>query len=136
MSSYINKWVFCKKLYYQDENITIDELDLVFPDDVQLVKTLVGIGMAKCVGVQSEYLILDNTEVTVRVKEGAVSRVLPDPKFDLNEAVREIERPEVKGTIGKLLWHDKLGDFMYHLRIGKSLKSRRYNGEELERIPT
>lgn len=126
--------MFCKKLYYRDENITIDELDLVFPDDVPLVKSLIGIGMAKCTGMQGEYLVLDNTEVTVRVKAGAITQVLPDPTFDLNETVREVARPEVKGTIGKLLWHDKLGDFMYHLQIGKSLKSRRYRADELERV--
>jgi hypothetical protein len=136
MISYMNKWVFCRNLYYHDENMTIDRSDLVFPDDVALVKGLVGIGMAKCIGLQEDYLVLDNMEVTVRVKEGAVTRVLPDPKFDLNEAVQEIARVEVRGTVGKLLWHDKLGDFMYHLRIGKSLKSRRYKAEELERIPT
>ncbi len=131
---YLNKWVTCKNLYYKDEFQEIDNLDLVHEDFKDFVRVNRTQTIYKCVGNDSDFLILRSKLFELKVKSEAIHQVLPNPVFEWSEKVREIVRPEIVGVIDDLLWHQNKQTFLYYISVENKRKSKQYQSTELQFI--
>ena len=133
IQEYVDKWLVCKTLYYEDEYLKIDELILVHNLDRGLVKNNSTRTLFRCTGVFDDlFLILKSKTFCIRVKVEAVSRVLPYSKFDYDDQVKELNKPELVGKIDLIIWHEKNFEYKYCISINGKPKSRRYSPNELE----
>lgn len=134
IQDYINRWMFCKTLYYEDSHLKVDELFLVHDADREFVINNRTQALFKCISVvDNSFLLIKAKGFNIRVKAEAVRRLLPDSKFDYDELVREMSRPEITGKIDLIIWHEKDSEYKYYISINGKSKSRRYSANELER---
>ncbi|PSK93101.1 hypothetical protein [Taibaiella chishuiensis] len=130
--TYLYQWLICSwSKYHASRNN-----DLIHPEDLAKAEEQ-GLGsFSECVYEDAAYLTLKKiTGETIRVKAEGVFRILPAPKFRMGDPVREVARPEVKGTVCEFIWHTKDLDYKYYIVIGGRRKSRRYNPDELVLCP-
>jgi hypothetical protein len=121
MEDYISKWLHYPWL------LGSSDIDLIHPDD----REINGLGIAKCIGVEEEYLVLKTKHLSIMVKPEGVKRVLPIPKFEWDEKVIDISNPTIVATVDDFFWHFKDNVFKYFIIVNNKRKSRQYIEEEL-----
>lgn len=129
----INKWVSCVEFYYKDSHQTIDNSNLVHPDDHEIIKNKSTFTYYKCVSIEKEYIKVKSSSVSLRIKPEAVKRVYPDPKFEFGDVVQynSSKKGRLILVISRLEWHLKEQVFYYYAdHSGKQYK-KRLSGEEL-----
>lgn len=131
---FLNKWVVCKVLYYQDEHQVINELDLVHDNYKTFVKESRIQTIYKCTNVDDVFLTLKARSFEIKVKPDAVKSILPISVFSWGDIVQESERPEIQGEIDNIIWHDKDQEYKYFIKVEGKLKTRRYSFTELKLI--
>lgn len=131
---FLNKWVICKVLYYQDEHQVINELDLVHDDYKIFVQGNRIQTIYKCTSVDNVFLTLKAKSFEIKVKPEAIKNIMPTSTFSWGDIVQEIEHPEIIGEIDNIIWHDKDQEYKYFIKIGSKLKTRRYSSNELKLV--
>jgi hypothetical protein len=132
IDKYLNRWVTCKTLFYKDEFQVIDNLELVHPSYHDFVKQNRIQTIYKCIGIDADYLIIRSRSFDLKVKPDAIHSLLPTPAFEWGSSVQEVSRPEIKGVIEDLIWHQNKQDFLYYLSVGGKRKTRQYQANELK----
>lgn len=133
-SNFLNTWVVCKVLYYQDEFQKIDELNLVHDDYKSFVKENRIQTIYKCTNVDSTFLTLKAKSFEIKVKPEAIKIILPKSTFSWGDLVQEKERPEIQGVIDNIVWHDNEQEFKCFIKVSGKQKTRRYSYNELRLV--
>ncbi|MCU0432816.1 MAG: hypothetical protein MUC87_05130 [Bacteroidia bacterium] len=107
-------------------------VSLIHPDDIDKINF--GIGLAFCFDYNEGYFHIRLINTVIRVKDFTGSIIMPSPKFQFNQIVKELERPEVVGEVDRIGYHDKDGEYFYYIRINNKVKKRRYMESELSDI--
>jgi uncharacterized membrane protein YkoI len=103
----------------------------IHPDDIEIAKEF-KLGFVQCIGQQGDYLLTRNLSgKIIRVKGNFEMFIRPTPEFLPDDKVREIERPEVTGTISEMEWHFEEKKYCYKISIAGKKKKRRYFSDEL-----
>lgn len=134
MKEFLNKWLWLDLLFYKDEFQEINKLNLVNPSDIDNFKNSTTNTLYNCVGIEDDYLIVKNKNHTYRVKKEAIKQLLPNPKFNWNDKVVQISKPEIEALIDDFFWHHKDQRYFYHLTVNGKKKSSRYNETDLMKI--
>jgi hypothetical protein len=120
-----DKWVSCRWNFEANDGRP-------HPDEALLIPKAWRSGcVARCLGVEGEYLLLSTGSRTVRVVPFSAKALPRAPKFSLGQRVRvraETGHSAFEAPIQKLDWHFKNSTYVYFL-VGKST---RYSEEELE----
>lgn len=126
------QWVTTKILFdhYGIQKDTL--LPEVHPDDRSILIAQQINYFFKIIAVDPDFITLFSHSHTIRVKPGAISKLMNTPKFEWEEKVREKERPEIAGTVQRIVWHFKRQTYLYQLRVNGKLKKRLYLEDELE----
>ena len=130
---YVNKWLSSDIIYWKDEFQEINNLLCIKEEDRDFVKNNIKIAFGKCIGTEGGGLILFNCNFTIHIKPQLVKKIFPTPKFEWGNEIQEVIRPQIKGVIEKIEWHYKNQMYVYYINIDGKMKSRRYNGDELEK---
>lgn len=125
------QWVVTHTIYYVFGPTHIDNRGSVHPEDRELVKNNRIGHFFKCIGEEGGYKILCRPEITFRVLSSAIQKIMPTPKYEWGNIVREIVRPEIGGIIRTMQWHYKREEYQYQIEIKGKLKSRLYQESEL-----
>jgi hypothetical protein len=123
---YIGKWID----YPWTRGIHPD--DVIHSDEFNKKEGKFSIGLAHCIAVENEYLVLKTKDDVFKVKYWDSMSVRPTPEFAWYDEVNEIDRPEVRGIVDKIIWHSKDKEYKYFLIVDGKPKSRRYNPNELQ----
>lgn len=127
----LNEWFFCIHLYWKDEYQEIDNLDLVHSEYRHFAKNNMTQTLYKCIGFDENYLIIQSKKFDLKIKKSAIKEILPKPIFEWGEKVQELERPQIRGIIEDLIWHQNKNDFLYNISVDGKRKSRQYRSDEL-----
>ena len=131
--SFINKWVSCVTLYYQDKFQTIDNTSLVHPDFHNVVKDRSINTIFQCISIDGDYLELKAGNLIVKVKPEAIKKVYPDPEFHIGDVVtyNSSKKGQLILTINRLIWHDKEQTFLFFGLLNAKEYKKRFSGSEL-----
>ncbi len=110
------------------------KLDLVHPLDNEDFKNNQMQTPYECIGIEGDYLIVKNKIHSYRVKKEAIKQLMPNPKFNWNDKVIQISKPEIEAMIGDSFWHHKDQKYLYHLIVNGKKKSNRYDESDLKKI--
>ena len=131
MKEFLNNWVWLDLLFYKDEFQEINKLYLVHPLDRKKFKSNT---LYECIGSEGDYIILKKKTHTYRVQKEAVKQIMPNPKFNWNDKVIQISRPNIEASIDDFFWHHKNQKYFYHLTVNGKKKSNRYDETDLMKI--
>lgn len=132
MKEYLNRWLWIDLLFYKDEFQEINKLDLVNPLDVETFKANPSNSLFECIGIEGDYLIIKSKNCQYRIKKEAIKQIMPSPKYNWDEIVLQLGKPDVKATISDFFWHQKDQKYYYTLIVDGKKKSRRYSENELK----
>lgn len=124
--NYLGKWID----YPWTRGIHPD--DVIHPEEFNKREGKFSIGLAHCIAVEDEYLILKTKNDTFKVQYWERMSVALTPEFKWYDEVNEVDRPEVRGIVDKIIWHTKDKEYKYFLIVNDKPKSRRYNPNELQ----
>ena len=128
-SNYIGKWMKYPWISGYSTDV------LMHPEEFTKRQGQFSIGLAHCIAIENEYMVLKTKNDVFRIKYSEDVTLLPDPPFIWEEEVCEVERPEVRGIVDDIEWHRVDSEYKYYLIVNGKRKSRRYNQAELQRIP-
>ncbi len=131
MKEFLNKWLWLDLLFYKDEFQEINKLDLVHPLDRDDFKNNPMNTLYKCIGIEDDFLIVKSKTHSYRVKKEAIKQLMPNPKFNWNDKVIQISKPEIEAIIDDFFWHHKDQKYLYHLTVNGKKKSNRYDESDL-----
>ncbi len=127
MLEFVDKWI----LYPYLKNNDLDYL--IHKDDLTKVNSL---GLVKCIGIEGDYLIVQDKNGIYRVKEEGVKRSFPNPKFIWGDKVIDIRKPDLILEIDDFFWHHKRNEFIYTLKSNGKKSSKRFSEDDLLLIET
>jgi len=131
ISDYINKWICSDTIYWKDNFQEIDNLKYIMEDDRTFARSKFHYIFGKCIGITGKFLVIYNKKGILRIEPNLIKFIYPSSKFEWNDFVQEVKRPEIKGKIEDIIWHLKDQEYKYFISINGKMKSRRYDSGEL-----
>ncbi|WP_346880687.1 hypothetical protein [uncultured Algibacter sp.] len=122
---YVGKWL----LYPWLKNNEIDHW--IHEEDFDKID---GVSIAKCTGIDGNYLILNNKNNTFRASSEGVNRILDEPTYVYGDMVKILGKSNCEAIIGDLFWHSKDEEYKYYLIIDGKKKSKYYTSKDFETL--
>ena len=113
-------------------------LPFIHPGDVTLIKEKsIQDNVFKCVDIiAGDYLMLQSTEITIRLKKQVFTVMPVQPNFVPLEEVKCISsKGKLEfGVIVAIIWHRKEERLIYELKVNGKIKGRSYYDEDLMKV--
>jgi len=122
-TQYVGKWLFYPWL----KNNEIDHW--IHKEDFDKIE---GVSIVKCIGIDGNYLTLNNKTHTFRASSEGVNRVLDNPIYVYGDAVKILTKPNCEAIIDDLFWHSKDEEYKYYLIVDGKKKSKYYSHKDLK----
>lgn len=110
----------------------------IHPDDLdQVKKQSLQDAVFKCIEVlEDDYLLLESTEITMRLKKELFGLMPVQPQFKPLEKVKLLSsKGKLEfGVVVGISWHNNQNRHIYYLEVNGNKKSRRYHAEDLQKI--
>lgn len=104
--------------------------DLIEPRDREKFKKLNPYGkLFECIGEEENYILLRYNKEVYRVNPILYKKV-NNPKFQIGNKVRLVNKVDVVGEIVDINWHFKENEPLYFISINSKRKSKRYMDED------
>ncbi|NLS19411.1 hypothetical protein HGP16_23000 [Rhizobium sp. P40RR-XXII] len=109
---------------------------LIDPDDLERIRAFRPYGVVfRVFDEDREYVTICSGDQVFRVRRDILKMIEPKEcwRFEVEESAF-IKESGYSGTVASIRWHQKENKPMYLLKVGGTIKSRRYWPEELEKI--